>query len=54
MLSSANLTQSTAQTGLRAVFLYLGGERRNFPRGLTEKLSPFFHAQKQEVNACGR
>ena len=25
---------STAQTRLRAVFLYLGGERRNFPRGL--------------------
>lgn len=22
--------------------------------GLTEKLSPFFHAQKQEVNAYGR
>ena len=30
------------------------GERRNFPRGLTEKLSPFFHAKKQEVNAYGR
>ena len=27
-------TQSTAQTRLRAVFLYHGGERRNFPRGL--------------------
>ena len=22
--------------------------------GLTEKLSPFFHAKKQEVNAYGR
>ena len=31
---TANLTQSTAQTRLRAVFLYHGGERRNFPRGL--------------------
>ena len=39
-----------AQTRLRAVFLYLGGERRNLPRGLTEKLSPFFYAQKQEVS----
>jgi len=36
------ILQSTAQTRLRAVFLYLGGERRNYPRGLTEKLSPFF------------
>lgn len=25
-----------------------------FHGGLTEKLSPFFHAQKQEVNAYGR
>ena len=28
------LRRDTAQTRLRAVFLYLGGERRNFPRGL--------------------
>ncbi len=30
--------------------MYHGGERRNFHGGLTEKLSPFFHAKKQEVS----
>ena len=34
LIMDCHLTQSTAQTRLRAVFLYHGGERRNFPRGL--------------------
>ena len=34
LIMDCQSTQSTAQTRLRAVFLYHGGERRNFPRGL--------------------
>ena len=48
------LRRDTAQTRLRAVFLYLGKKGGTTPPGPDEKSGPFFHAQNQEVNVYAR
>ncbi len=48
------LRRDTAQTRLRAVFLYLGKKGGSTPPGPDEKSGPFFHAQNQEVNVYAR
>ena len=54
MLLSANLTQVLPKRDYGRYFCILAEKGGTSHGGLTEKLSPFFYAQKQEVNAYGR
>ena len=54
MLLSANLTQVLPKRDYGRYFCILAEKGGTTHGGLTEKLSPSFHAKKQEVIAYGR